>query len=188
MINLKFWKFVLTIAVVGLLVINSIADPHNLTFFTGESRPKYEPETRATAFALIAAIAAFVNMIPTGRSKLPIVIHIFARFAPLAGAALAGWFALYAATGDNPLPYLQEISYTGLLFVYLAIGIAVVIGVPVLLLCWLWRPLTITCPPVWREIRNSPPHIIAAYQNVANWCGLIWTASSNQIRRFLRRR
>ena len=63
-------KLVLTIAVVGLLAINSFADPHNLTFFIGDSRPEYKPDTRAAAFALIAAIAAFVNVIPSGTDKL----------------------------------------------------------------------------------------------------------------------
>ena len=51
-------KFVLTLAVIGLLVIISLVDPHNLNF-TGESRPDYPPETKAAAFAFVAAVAAF---------------------------------------------------------------------------------------------------------------------------------
>ena len=183
MTELRFLKYVLTIAIVALLVINSIADPHNLAFFAGESRLEYKPETRATTFALIAAIAAIVNIIPTGRRKLPIVIHIIGIIAPLAGAALAGWFALYAATENNPLPYLQEIGNIGLLVVYLAIGI----GLYAFFFHKLWVAFSVICSLALRGIRASLPQIKVARVRVANWCSVIGTASSNQIRRFLRR-
>lgn len=121
--SLDSLKLALTIGVVGLLVINSVADPHNLTFFIGESRPEYQPDTRAAVFALIAAIAAFVNIIPSDTGKLAIATHIVARLSPLAGAALAGWFWVYAATNKTPLPYLQEMGSIGIIFGVLAGGL-----------------------------------------------------------------
>ena len=119
----SFLKFVLTIAVVLLLAINSCADPHNLTFFIGESRPDYKPDTRAAAFALIAAIAAFVTIVPRGYGILAGLTTFIARLTPLAGAALAGWFWFYAATGENPRPYLNEVWTIAILFVLLAFGL-----------------------------------------------------------------
>ena len=118
----SFLKFILTIAVVLLLAINSCADPHNLTFFTGESA-EYNRDTRAAAFALIAAIAALVSVLPRGYGILAGLTTFVARLTPLAGAALAGWFWVYAATKETPLPYLQEMGTIGIIFGVLAFGV-----------------------------------------------------------------
>ena len=185
-------KYSLTIIVLGFLVFNCTLDPHELAPVIGESRPEYKPEARATAFALIAALAAIVNIIPTGRSKLPVLIHLIGKFAPLAGATLAGWFALYAATENNPLQYLHDIGYFGLLFLVLAAFIVVLILVlivgPVLIFSVFVSKLIDICRLVWRGARASLSKPQAAYQVVISWCNLIRIASSNQIRRFLRRR
>ena len=193
--SLDSWKIVLTIAIVGLLVINSILDPHNLTFFIGESRPEYKPDTRAAAFALITAIAAFVNTIPSGCGKIAFATHIVAKLAPLAGAALSGWFWLYAATGKNPVPYLQEIGYISLIFVVLAIVIAmflfsfsVFVSIVIFICSTAWKVIRASYSITWKVIRASRPKIKAMYQRVGNCCSLIRTALTNQIHRFFLQR
>ena len=62
-------------------------------------------------------------IIPKGHRIMATPTQFVAQLTPLAGAALAGWYWLYAATRQNPSPYLEEVSTIGLLFVVLTIGL-----------------------------------------------------------------
>ena len=122
----SFLKFVLTLTVVGLLLIISILGVDNPITFN-EGLPEDSLQAKAASFTLVAVLAAFTAALPKGYGLMAAPTSVAAKLSGFASAGLAGWYALYAATGHSPRPYLEEVGTIGIFFVILAAGIIILL-------------------------------------------------------------
>ena len=180
-----FWKFILILGVVVLLIANLALDldkPFNVTTKpTSQYQPKDEAASKAAAFTFIAALAALVSTLPKGSIRLATprnivrklatprgsarLISIVARLTGLAGAVLAGWFALYAATGTNPRPYLDELL---LLSIFFIIIVFVLGGLSIFNLYVYGSILVLLIPRTWSATKTVRLGMVAKGKWIVN--------------------
>lgn len=110
------WKYVLTAAVFGIVLLTIATD---YTKFANESLSDGESATSTEAFnvkaamlALAGAATLFIRLIPSIASRAHNFLILWLNAVGALAALSTGWFWLLGATGGRPGPYLIAVLPT----------------------------------------------------------------------------
>ena len=124
------YKAAATLVVLMLAGANFLMQVDSVADFMGSPDLEYTDGIRASVFALVAASALFITLLPKNKVAGDDAVDSICKLLSVVAAFLAGVFWLLSETGGNFVPYVIVLivvtaTLTGILALYLFSGLAV---------------------------------------------------------------